>query len=204
MVLLPEMQKLTIQRNRPANDPADFVANRVELPGAREVHFDAENDQMQVSVGPSDPDALAKFVPTSQAVECGPSDVEERSDFWTEATDERDKLLTVLEDFQSKQKIEDNGKKINVRECTWPEVLELIKQAEHRYKYEKVTGVFGQFRKCLRKLGDNGAMFDSWLHILPDGDYGSIISGSFHVILQVSCPQQLPYLNYRTHNVTQF
>ena len=92
----------------------------------------------------------------------------------------------------SKQKIENSGKKINVRECSWREVLELIKRAEDRYKYEKVTGVFGQFRKCLRKLGDNGAMFDNWLRILPDGEYGSIISGSFHVILQVSFPQTLP------------
>ena len=63
------MQKLTIQRNRPANDPADFVANRVELPGAREVYFDAENDQIQVDVGLSDHEALVKFVRTSQAIE---------------------------------------------------------------------------------------------------------------------------------------
>ena len=66
------MQKLTIQRNRPANDPADFVANRVELPGAREVYFDAENDQMRVGAGPSGHEALAKFVHTSQATECDP------------------------------------------------------------------------------------------------------------------------------------
>ena len=69
MVFSPEMQKLTPKRNRPANDPADFVANRVELPGAREVYFDAENDQMQVGVGPSEHEALAKSVRTSQAIE---------------------------------------------------------------------------------------------------------------------------------------
>ena len=69
MGFLPEMQKLTIQRNRPANDPADFVADKVELPGAREVYFDAENDQMQVGVGTSDREALAKSVRTSQAIE---------------------------------------------------------------------------------------------------------------------------------------
>ena len=69
MVFLPEMQNLTIQRNRPANDPADFVANRVGLPGAREIFFDAENDQMQVGVGTSDHEALAKSVRMSQAIE---------------------------------------------------------------------------------------------------------------------------------------
>ena len=69
VVFLPEMQRSTIQRNRPANDPADFVANRVELPGAREVYFDAENDQMQVGVRVSDHEAVAKSVCTSQAIE---------------------------------------------------------------------------------------------------------------------------------------
>ena len=63
----------------------------------------------------------------------------------------------------------------------------LIRSAENQYKNEKVTGVFGKFRKCLRTLGDNGAIFENWLRILPDGDYGSIISGSFHVIIKVSC-----------------
>ena len=186
------MQNLTIQKHRPVNDPADFVAKRMELPGVSAVYFDAEEDQMQVGAGPSGHEALAKFVRTSQSIMYDPSDLEYRPDFWIEAKDERDKLLTVLEDFQSKQRIENSGAKINVRECSWPEVMELIKRAEHRYKYEKITGVFGQFRKCLRKLGENGAMFDNWLHILPDGDYGSIISGSFHVIIQVSCPQILP------------
>lgn len=66
--------------------------------------------------------------------------------------------------------------------------MKLIKNAEAQYKNEKVTGVFGRFRKCLRKLGENGEIFEDWLRILPDGDYGSIISGSFHVIIKVSCP----------------
>ena len=186
------MQTSTVQKHCQANDPADFVVNRVELPGAKEIYFDAEKDQMHVGAGPSDREALAEFVRTSQAIECDLANPERRPKSWVEAKDERDNLLTVLEEFQSKQKIVDSGKKINVRDCFWLEVLELIKRAEHRYKNEKVTGVFGRFRKCLRKLGKNGAIFESWLRILPDGDYGSIISGSFHVILQVSCPRLLP------------
>ena len=75
-----------------------------------------------------------------------------------------------------------------MRDCSWPEVMELVRRAEDQYKNEKVTGKLGQLRKCLRKLGDNGAVFEEWLRILPDGDYGSPISGSFHVIIKVSCP----------------
>ena len=69
--------------------------------------------------------------------------------------------------------------------------MKLIKRAENQYKNEKLTGVLGHFRKCLRKLGENGKVFEDWLLILPEGDYGSIISGSFHVIVKVSCPQRL-------------
>ena len=101
--------------------------------------------------------------------------------------EERHRLLSVIDEFLLKQNGND-GKKINVRDCSWPEVMELIRRAEDQYKNEKVTGKFGQLRKCLRKLGDNGAVFEEWLRILPDGDYGSLISGSFHVIIKVSCP----------------
>ena len=101
--------------------------------------------------------------------------------------EERHRLLTVLEEFLLKQNGL-NGKKINVRDCSWPEVMELVRRAEDQYKNEKVTGKLGQLRKFLRKLGDNGAVFEEWLRILPDGDYGSPISGSFHVIIKVSCP----------------
>lgn len=69
------MQKFTIQRNRPVNDPADFVANRVELPGAREVHFDAENDQMRVGAGPSGHETLVKFVHAFPATQCDSSNL---------------------------------------------------------------------------------------------------------------------------------
>lgn len=69
--------------------------------------------------------------------------------------------------------------------------MKVIQRAENQYKNEKLTGRLGQFRKCLRKLGENGEIFENWLRILPDGDYGSIISGSFHVIIKVSCPQML-------------
>ncbi|KAL9064056.1 MAG: hypothetical protein Q9161_009113 [Pseudevernia consocians] len=123
---------------------------------------------MQVGAKLSDTEALAEPDP------------------WADVTDERNKLLAVLEEYQSEQKSEPGVEKINVRDCSWPQVMILIRSAENQYKNEKVTGVFGKFRKCLRTLGDNGAIFENWLRILPDGDYGSIISGSFHVIIKVS------------------
>lgn len=193
------MESLTIQNHHPPNDPADFVASRAVLPGVPDIHYNAEKDQMQVGTRPSDHGALAESVDKSQAVEHKAADVKYRLDSWADATDERDKLLTVLEEFQSKQKVEVNGKKINIHTCSWPEVMVLIKRAEDQYKNEKITGVLGHLRKCLRKLGDNGEVFEDWLRILPDGDYGSIISGSFHVIIQVSLLRSILSKRHRAH-----
>lgn len=56
------MKSFNIQNRRPPNDPADFVANRVNLPGVAEVEYDAENDQMQVGRRASDHGAVAESV----------------------------------------------------------------------------------------------------------------------------------------------
>lgn len=54
------------------------------------------------------------------------------------------------------------------------------------YEKERMTGPFGSLRKCLDRLGKNGEGFKRWLDVLPDGDYGSVVSGSFKLIVEVS------------------
>ncbi len=56
------MELLTIQNRHPPNDPADFVANRVKLPGVTEIQYDAEKDQMQVGTRDCDPGAPTESV----------------------------------------------------------------------------------------------------------------------------------------------
>ena len=182
------METRTLQVRRPPNDPADFVANRVKLPGVTEIQYDAEIDQMQVGARPSDYRALAESVRASDHRH-DLADLKSRLTPWADIEDERDKLVAVLEEFQAKEKNESAVEKINVRKSSWPEVMKLIERAENQYKNEKLTGALGHFRKCLRKLGDNGEVFENWLRILPNGDYGSVVSGSFQVIIKVSCPQ---------------
>ena len=62
------MSLLTIQNHRPPNDPADFVANRVEFSGVTEIKYDTEKDQMQVGAKLSDTEALAESVHIAKAV----------------------------------------------------------------------------------------------------------------------------------------
>ena len=63
------MELLTILNHHPPNDPADFVANRVKLPGVTEIKYDAEKDQMQVGTRASDLGALAESVHMQEALE---------------------------------------------------------------------------------------------------------------------------------------
>ena len=63
------MEALTIQSHHPPNDPADFVANRVALPGVTNIQYDAETDQMQVGLRPSNHGSLAAWVYQNRAGE---------------------------------------------------------------------------------------------------------------------------------------
>ena len=63
--------------------------------------------------------------------------------------------------------------------------MQEVDKAKYHYKDEKITGPAGKRIKCLRSLGKNGAVFETWLGLLPDGDYGSSISGAFKLVLNV-------------------
>ena len=64
-------------------------------------------------------------------------------------------------------------------------MLKLVQSMEKDYEKEQMTGPYGSLRKCLYKLGENGDTFKRWLDLLPDGDYGSVVSGSFKLIVEV-------------------
>ena len=69
------MELITIQNHRPPNNPADFVANRVEFPGVTEIQYDAERGQMQVGAKLSDTEALAESVHIDKAVKHSNADL---------------------------------------------------------------------------------------------------------------------------------
>lgn len=63
------------------------------------------------------------------------------------------------------------AEKVHLKRCTWQEVMQEVQLTASRWATTpKKTS---NFMVCLDRLGRNSAAFESWLQLLPDGDYGS-------------------------------
>lgn len=69
---------------------------------------------------------------------------------------------------------------------TWVDVLTQVTEAENAYlSRAKTKNVAGNVTKYLRKFSGSAKDFQSWLDVLPQGDYSSIICGGFKMIFVV-------------------
>lgn len=69
---------------------------------------------------------------------------------------------------------------------TWADVLTQINEAENAYKNRAKKKTVADFvTRCFRKFSGNAKYFQSWLDVLPQGDYSSIICGGFKMIFVV-------------------
>jgi hypothetical protein len=66
----------------------------------------------------------------------------------------------------------------------WITIRTTVEKAADDFQ-NRPTG--GKVIKCFRMLGDNSSVLQAWLSILPDGDYGSIITGVFGLATTVGC-----------------
>lgn len=64
---------------------------------------------------------------------------------------------------------------------TWDQVLTEAQLAEAAY----VRAGGNVFRKVGRSIGDNGPMINQYLHLLPDGEYTSILCGGLKLMFSV-------------------
>lgn len=97
---------------------------------------------------------------------------------WDEVKEEKDKLYQEMESAQRKLASKyPSMEKVDLRSCTWPQVMRQLERAQNIYKEEKIKGSHGKIRHCLRKLGENADYFKRWVKLLPSGDYGSSICG---------------------------
>ena len=69
---------------------------------------------------------------------------------------------------------------INLETCTWLDVVGEFQDAKEFYQHERRRrGVSGAVTNCFRKLGENADAFGQWIDLLPNGDYGAGICGTF-------------------------
>lgn len=82
--------------------------------------------------------------------------------------------------------VQQNEPKIDVRKSNWKQFLGEVTKVSDQYRnLSGVPGPAQKLRSCLRKIAHKSKIFEGWLEILPEGDYGSSISGAFRLILKV-------------------
>lgn len=95
----------------------------------------------------------------------------------------RAEFIAKINEFQVQCKnLKDNP--VNLREPqTWEHVENLLIEAAERYSEKK--GVTRAIEKFFTKLGKSGDSMTTWLSLLPDGEYTSIVFGAFKLIVSV-------------------
>lgn len=68
-----------------------------------------------------------------------------------------------------------------LHDFTWRQVIAEIEIANHAYRHDG-----GKIRNMFQKMCDSAPIFENWLCLLPDGDYGASISGAFVMLVRVS------------------
>ncbi|OIW31235.1 hypothetical protein CONLIGDRAFT_700977 [Coniochaeta ligniaria NRRL 30616] len=160
-------------RKLPAtNTSVEFILNQVAL---------AESSQYVPE--------LDKFVSLSEAQDH--EDVMQA--LWTESAAEQEKLVAAIELLRQKTRASDTPKtETELRNYNWTQVIREVNDASNKYKNDR-----GKATNIFRNMCDNAGIFENWLRLLPDGDYGATISGAFIMAVRaarnVSETRQLIY-----------
>jgi hypothetical protein len=94
---------------------------------------------------------------------------------WTQADAEKAQLLNLIEKVQAKldKRYSTNSGSVistDLRSATWSQVLAQVNETSRRWSESRKTTNMSVF---LEKIGRNSDTFQTWLQVLPQGDYGS-------------------------------
>ncbi|KAH8649231.1 hypothetical protein BX600DRAFT_474796 [Xylariales sp. PMI_506] len=101
---------------------------------------------------------------------------------WKQADDDKEKLFTLMEQVRAKldKKSTTRQVNINLRGCQWGEVMDEVQTIGRR---EKDCTKISKTMMCIERVGRASGAFESWLQLLPTGDYGSSICGVFKLVI---------------------
>lgn len=81
-------------------------------------------------------------------------------------------------------------------------VMGSISEVQKKYEIESIKGPWGKVRQAFRRLGENSAVFESWLMLLPsENNYLSVLCGGLKLILRVSSFLALNYIPLTTYRL---
>jgi hypothetical protein len=94
------------------------------------------------------------------------------SALWKEVDEEKERLFELMQQVQKKLSKEQSSEDIvDLRKCNWREVMGQVQKTAQRWKLRPNRQ--GRTMVFIDKLGRHSSALESWLGLLPSGDYGS-------------------------------
>ncbi|KAK8116432.1 uncharacterized protein PG998_004713 [Apiospora kogelbergensis] len=130
---------------------------------------------------------LNGFVLLDKAEKPSSSNIGCSAEMWKEADKDIQELLRMTEDLRkklTKEKATGNVTtlaKEDLRNCTWEEVMGEVEATSTLWRTSTIKST--KTMQYIDKVGQNSEAFQSWLELLPAGDYGSSIAGVFKVVI---------------------
>jgi hypothetical protein len=95
------------------------------------------------------------------------------TDLWKTAETEKKKLFDLMEQVQAKLSKKSKGQyqPLDLSTCKWGDVMSEVQETSQKWK--SMPGNMAKARKCLETLGQDSGAFQTWLELLPAGDYGA-------------------------------
>ncbi|KAK8030107.1 hypothetical protein PG993_011398 [Apiospora rasikravindrae] len=109
------------------------------------------------------------------------------ADLWKEADEEKEQLFSMMEKVREKLMKRKNAADsqtladVDLRNCKWEEVMSEVQATGTRWRTSAIKST--KTAQYIDKVGQNSKAFESWLGLLPAGDYGSSIAGVFKVVI---------------------
>ncbi|KAK7912143.1 hypothetical protein PG985_014624 [Apiospora marii] len=107
------------------------------------------------------------------------------ADLWKEADEEKEQLFSMMEKVREKLKKKSSPGStladLDLRHCKWGEVMSEVQITATGWRTS--TTHSAKMMQYIDKVGQNSKAFESWLTLLPAGDYGASIAGVFKVAI---------------------
>ncbi|KAK8062231.1 hypothetical protein PG997_014328 [Apiospora hydei] len=109
------------------------------------------------------------------------------AELWKEADEEKEQLFAMMEKVREKLTKRKNAADaqtlvdVDLRHCKWEEVMDEVQATGTRWRTSAIKST--KTAQYIDKVGQHSKAFESWLDLLPAGDYGSSIAGVFKVVI---------------------
>jgi hypothetical protein len=157
----------------PPNEAAVFIENHVALSGQQRPVFSEQGGGF-VSLNEANkqqqeryltPGAMAPVLIPAYKSFCSTA-------LWNEVDEEKERLFELMQQVQKKlSKEQSSDDMIDLRKCSWREVMGQVQKTAQRWKLR--PNKQGRTMVFIDKLGRHSSALESWLGLLPSGDYGS-------------------------------